>query len=190
MFFYKLTKFKLMGRRRLQDNYWKVIFIRERLPLEVPLFEPGYEPTNLVVTLEKDAAFCYFWTNIHGQRMRSWQNWSVLSHIYFEKYGDGMPRYTRANRLYMYVVPVDIAYKIAAGPKPMMWLVWFYRQGHLQKHPLMDVNLQGRHHHVRGNSAEYYVFATDEPGVSYFARSYKYGRDKFLIPMKLIEPIH
>jgi len=45
------------------------------------------------------------------------------------------------------------------------------------------VSLQGRHYHVR-------VFATDEFGVSYFARSYKYGRDKFLIPMKLIEPIH
>lgn len=130
-----------MGRRRLKDRNRRLEFIRQRLPLEVPLFGPGYGLTNLVVTLETDAKFCYFWANIHGERRSAWQNWRVLSQIYFEKYGNGMPRYTRANRLYMYVVPVDIAYEIAAGPKPMMWLVWLSGRCHLQRHPLMDVNL-------------------------------------------------
>lgn len=53
------------------------------------------------------------------------------------------------------------------------------------------VSLQGRHHYVCGeNSAEYYAFSTDEPGVSYFVRSYKSGRDKFLIPRKLLHILY
>lgn len=130
-----------MGRRRLKDKQRKVDFICQRLPLEVPLLGPGYESTHMVVTLERDVNFDYFWANIHGERRRSWQNLNIMSFIFFEKYGNGVPKYTQTNRIFLYVVPVDITYEIAAGPKPMMWLTWLYQQCHLQRHPLMDVNL-------------------------------------------------
>lgn len=129
-----------MGRRRLKDRHRKGDFIYERLPFEVPLFNPGYEPTNLVVTLEEGPYEHLIQAKIPGYSGGvSYTMMYPKKCFIFERHIPGSPK--QANRLYMYVVPVEVAYQIAAGPKPMMWLVWLYGRCHLQRHPFMDVNL-------------------------------------------------
>jgi len=126
-----------MHKPRLRDRMRDLI--RPQLPLEVPLFKPGFEPTHKTVILDKSPTSYDFWANIPDYGVTS--DWRSSERcVVFEQYGPG-GNCSSENRLFLYVIPVELIYKIAIGPKPVSWLGWWWLLYRLNQHPLMDTNL-------------------------------------------------